>query len=75
MQRACFSALVTLSQFLRYSHGKVRFAAALAEHLRIPGARRSKTYGDDQIRTGDPLLAKQVLSQLSYIPVGEDLFT
>ena len=25
--------------------------------------------GDDRIRTGDPLLAKQVLSQLSYIPL------
>jgi hypothetical protein len=24
--------------------------------------------GDDRVRTGDPLLAKQVLSQLSYIP-------
>ena len=24
--------------------------------------------GDDRIRTGDPLRAKQVLSQLSYIP-------
>ena len=24
--------------------------------------------GDDRIRTGDPLLAKQVLSHLSYIP-------
>ena len=24
--------------------------------------------GDDRIRTGDPLLAKQVLSLLSYIP-------
>ena len=24
--------------------------------------------GDDRDRTGDPLLAKQVLSQLSYIP-------
>ncbi len=24
--------------------------------------------GDDRIRTADPLLAKQVLSQLSYIP-------
>ena len=30
-------------------------------HLFTPG-------GDDRIRTGDPLLAKQVLSQLSYIP-------
>ena len=27
--------------------------------------------GDDRIRTGDPLLAKQVLSQLSYSPVHE----
>ena len=27
-----------------------------------------KLGGDDRIRTGDPLLAKQVLSQLSYIP-------
>jgi hypothetical protein len=26
--------------------------------------------GDDRSRTGDPLLAKQVLSRLSYIPVG-----
>ena len=25
--------------------------------------------GDDRDRTGDPLLAKQVLSQLSYAPV------
>ena len=27
--------------------------------------------GDDRDRTGDPLLAKQVLSQLSYVPFGE----
>ena len=26
--------------------------------------------GDERIRTADPLLAKQVLSQLSYIPWG-----
>jgi hypothetical protein len=25
-------------------------------------------YGDNRIRTGDPLLAKQVLYQLSYVP-------
>ncbi len=70
-----FPALVTLSQILRYSHGKVRFAAARTEHPLIPRARRSQNHGDDQIRTGDPLLAKQVLSQLSYIPKSEDLFT
>ena len=28
--------------------------------------------GDERIRTADPLLAKQVLSQLSYIPWGTD---
>ena len=26
--------------------------------------------GDEEIRTLDPLLARQVLSQLSYIPIG-----
>ena len=26
--------------------------------------------GDDEIRTRDPLLARQVLSQLSYAPIG-----
>ena len=31
--------------------------------------RLSAPGGDDRIRTGDPLLAKQVLSQLSYIPL------
>ena len=29
--------------------------------------------GDERIRTADPLLAKQVLSQLSYIPTGRAL--
>ena len=45
-----------------------------AGHPMIPTGRRFLTHGDDQIRTGDPLLAKQVLSQLSYIPKW-DLFT
>ena len=30
---------------------------------------RAKTGGADRVRTGDPLLAKQVLYQLSYDPV------
>ena len=30
--------------------------------------------GADRDRTGDPLLAKQVLSQLSYIPGGTKLY-
>jgi hypothetical protein len=29
--------------------------------------------GDGRARTGDPLLAKQVLSQLSYIPKGKSV--
>ena len=29
--------------------------------------------GDGEIRTHDPLLARQVLSQLSYTPTGLDL--
>ena len=30
---------------------------------------RAKTGGADRVRTGDPLLAKQVLYQLSYDPI------
>ena len=30
--------------------------------------------GDEQARTVDPLLAKQVLSQLSYTPISPGLF-
>ena len=33
-------------------------------------ARALMTGGDDGIRTHDPLLAGQVLSQLSYTPIG-----
>ena len=35
-----------------------------ALHLRLP-----KTGGAERARTADPLLAKQVLSQLSYSPI------
>ena len=68
-----FFALVTLNHFLRYSILKVHVAARGRAFV-IPAERRWLTHGDDQIRTGDPLLAKQVLSQLSYIPKW-DLFT
>ena len=33
------------------------------------GSRRHSLGGDERVRTDDPLLAKQVLSQLSYTPV------
>jgi hypothetical protein len=32
--------------------------------------RKKKLGGREEIRTPDPLLAKQVLSQLSYTPIG-----
>ena len=40
----------------------------LTPDLLIPG------YGDEEIRTLDPLLARQVLSQLSYAPVWYTLY-
>jgi hypothetical protein len=45
-------------------------SAFITEDLsyRLFGCQRAG--GDDRTRTGDPLLAKQVLSQLSYIPAG-----
>ena|SRR5579884_2735879 len=46
-----------------------RCLSAAARIFLAAGARR-RAGGDGRARTGDPLLAKQVLSQLSYIPVG-----
>jgi hypothetical protein len=40
---------------------RVRFATAFAKG-------EPANNGDNRIRTGDPLLAKQVLYQLSYVP-------
>ena len=37
--------------------------------LTTEDCRLTPVSGDDRVRTGDPLLAKQVLSQLSYAPV------
>jgi hypothetical protein len=45
----------------------VRFTLFLLSKSRLESP-DSLIRGDDRIRTGDPLLAKQVLSQLSYIP-------
>src|SRR5579884_1728728 len=45
-----------------------RCLSAAARIFLAAGARR-RAGGDGRARTGDPLLAKQVLSQLSYIPV------
>ena len=35
--------------------------------------RRASPGGDERTRTADPLLAKQVLSQLSYLPKPRDI--
>ena len=37
-------------------------------HQAFPGGFWVTRHGDERIRTADPLLARQVLSQLSYAP-------
>ena len=45
-------------------------SGARSNHLSYrPGARDNQSGGADRDRTDDPLLAKQVLSQLSYSPI------
>ena len=41
----------------------------ILELVNVPLCLRSRLDGDDGIRTRDPLLAGQVLSQLSYTPI------
>ena len=53
-----------MSPFLWPILDRLRHSAHLCYHLSAAG-------GDEQIRTVDPLLAGQVLSQLSYTPVLE----
>ena len=49
---------------------KPMFLIHSRESLKRIGIRFSQTYGGDKRdRTADPLLAKQVLSQLSYTPI------
>ena len=51
----------------------LRFCASPVKAIGFPFHFRD---GDDGIRTHDPLLAGQVLSQLSYTPIGlSDLFS
>ena len=40
----------------------------LQQDIFKPKGLKTKSGGDERIRTADPLLAKQVLSQLSYTP-------
>ncbi len=55
--------VVFVIQFSRYKYRLNRFVGSFME-----------PNGDDEIRTRDPLLARQVLSQLSYTPTGVLLF-
>ena len=56
--------------FVRFpiAHHRVMTFASSALHSRF-ACRGFPTGGDDGIRTHDPLLAGQVLSQLSYTPI------
>ena len=59
-------------KFSRYNRFHFVKALEVASQLRIhfQVARQiSLTNGDGEIRTLDPLLARQVLSQLSYTPI------
>ena len=59
---------LSFSRFIQYAVFKVRSCAFLYSHLRI-----GRHSGDGEIRTLDPLLARQVLSQLSYTPTDAGL--
>jgi hypothetical protein len=52
----------------RYTAGTLAFSNATGRPRKSKPA-RALLYGADRDRTGDPLLAKQVLSQLSYRPL------
>ena len=50
------------------ARGIQSFASAIDKDLESTYSVDKVLSGDDRTRTGDPLRAKQVLSQLSYIP-------
>ena len=52
--------VVVIHKLLSQTHS---FVYLFVKELKLP-----KHYGDERIRTADPLLAKQVLCQLSYTP-------
>jgi hypothetical protein len=56
-----------ISFFQRIAHSKHR-SISTASAPGWPAAARHKNGGAERDRTADPLLAKQVLSQLSYSP-------
>ena len=70
-----FCRFFTIAFSIQLSKSSRLFAASLA-HCWEGNCTFSSPHGpggDERIRTADPLLAKQVLSQLSYIPTGRAL--
>jgi hypothetical protein len=57
------------SNQLSYEPGKVETRVGAIGAARFLAAIRAPKNGAGRVRTGDPLLAKQVLYQLSYDPV------
>ena len=55
------------------SLNSLRFANRLALNSFFELIKLLSANGDGEIRTHDPLLARQVLSQLSYTPIGSGL--
>ena len=68
----CFSSLF-------YFQGLVGLGRLELPTSRLSGVRSNRLsygpFGDEEIRTPDPLLAKQVLSRLSYAPSQDSLKT
>ena len=64
LSRLVFASLVFVLRCLR--HRVMSLASVNSPEL---GCRHCRPGGDDGIRTHDPLLAGQVLSQLSYTPI------
>ena len=68
---SCVSSILSLK---RTSDGKiviyiVSFNMKFSRYMGVPRTFALGTSGDGGIRTLDPLLARQVLSQLSYTPI------
>ena len=57
------------SNHLSYEPMSVAVLVAITAYLCLPALFQRRHGGDEQNRTVDPLLARQVLSQLSYTPI------
>ena len=60
---------VLISEFHLFSSLTLSYHFSLYEVFKVHSTEFFLSSGDEEIRTLDPLLARQVLSQLSYIPI------